>query len=154
MTQAQSMGKGARDGYRLGRHGRVACLIGFSLVTWSGAEPATAASGLGQEPGVGVLLISVVFALLGYLSALALHSVVRVIMAGLMLLAVLLLAHVMGVTVLQPEHLWHQLSEVLPLLSAIGGRLASVLALQITPVLAAVYLVGLGVGLLGLRRLI
>jgi hypothetical protein len=154
VTQANSLEKGRRDEDRLSRRGRVACILSLSLVTWSEVGPATAASVLGQEQGVGVLLTSVVFALLGYLSALALHSVVRVMVAGLMLLAVLLLAHVMGVTVLQPEVLWLQLSEVMPLLLAIGERLTGVLALQITPVLAAVYLVGLGVGLLRLRRLV
>lgn len=154
MTQTHSMENGGRSGYTLGLRGRVACILGISLITWSGVRPATAASVLGQEPGVGALLASVVFALLGYLSALALHSVVKVMMAGLMLLAVLLLAHVMGVTVLQPAHLWRQLSEVMPLFAAIGERLAGMLALQVTPVLATVYLVGLGVGLLRLRRLV
>lgn len=154
MTQTHGMHNGGRGGYRMGLHGRVACILGLSLVTWSGVGPATAASVLGQEPGVGALLASVVFALMGYLSALALHSVVRVMMAGMMLLAVLLLAHVMGVTVLQPEHLWRQLSEVMPLLTAIGERLSDVLALRVTPVLGTVYLVGLGVGLLRLRRLV
>lgn len=154
MTQANGMDNGGRGRDRLDLHGRVVCLLSLSLVLGSGVGPATAAAVLGQEPGVGALLTSVVFALLGYLSALALHSVVKVMMAGLMLLAVLLLAHVMGVTVLQPEHLWSQLREVMPLLSALGERLAGVLALQVTPVLAAVYLVGLGVGLLRLRRLV
>jgi len=71
-----------------------------------------------------------------------------------MMLAVLLLAHVMGVTVLQPEHLWRQLNEGMPLLAGLSERLAGVLALQVTPVLATAYLVGLGVRLLGLRRLV
>jgi hypothetical protein len=53
----------------------VACILGLSLVTWSGVEPATAAAVLGQEPDVEALLASVVFALLGSLSALALSSV-------------------------------------------------------------------------------
>ena len=154
MTQAHGIDNDGRGGYRLGLSRRVACTLGLSLVTWSGVGPATAASVVGQEPGVEALPASIVFALLGYLSALALHSIVKVMMAGLMMLAVLLLANVIGVTMLQPEHLWRQLSEVMPLLSAIGARLSGVLALQVTPVLAIVYLVGLGVGLLRLRRLV
>ena len=154
MIQTDGRHNGGRGESRLGRHRHMACILGLALGTWSGVGPASAAAVLGQEPGGGALLASIVFALLGYLSALALHSVVKVIMAGLMLLAVLLLAHVMGVMVLQPEHLWRQLSEVMPLLAAIGERLSSVLALRVTPVLATVYLVGLGVGLLRLRRLV
>ena len=154
VTQTDGMHSSGRGEYRLGRHGRMACILGLSLVTWPGVGLATAAAVSGQEPGAGALLASVVFALLGYLSALALHSVVKVMMAGLMLLAVLLLAHVMGATVLQPAHLWHQLSAVMPLLSAMGEHLAGGLALQVTPVLATVYLVGLGVGLVRLRRLV
>jgi len=150
------MENAGQGGYRLGLRRRVACILGLSLVTqtWSGAGPATAASVLGQEPGVGALLASIVFALLGYLSALVLHSIVKVMMAGLMMLAVLLLANVMGMTMLQPEHLWRQLSEVMPLPAAISERLSGMLALQVTPVLAIIYLVGLGVGLLRLRRLV
>ena len=75
MTQAHGRENGRRGGYRLGRRGRVACILGLSLVTWSGVEPATAAAVLGQEPDVEALLASVVFALLGSLSALALSSV-------------------------------------------------------------------------------
>jgi hypothetical protein len=154
VTQANGIDNDGQGGYRLGLRRRVACLLGLSLVTWSGVGPATAASVLGQESGVGALLASIVFALLGYLSALALHSIVKVIVAGLMILAVLLLANVMGVTMLQPEHLWRQMSEVMPLLSAISERLSGVLALQVTPVLAIVYLASLGVGLLRLCRLV
>ena len=51
MIQAKSMQNDGRGGYRPGLRGRVACLLGLSMVLGSGVGPATAAAVLGHEIG-------------------------------------------------------------------------------------------------------
>jgi len=125
--------KGSRGGaLPIFGHAAVVPLAGIEQVAWGA-------------------LAFLMFGMLGYLSALVLRTFSRTVIAGLLLLVALALASVMGVIIFPPDFLWQTMREALAWLPSVKEIIVELLRLQIDPILAIGYLLGLFVGLLGLR---
>lgn len=104
-------------------------------------------------PGEQVFAL-IVCGMLGYLSALVLRSFIRTAIAGLLFLAVLILASLMGITLFSPESLSLKILEVLRTIPSLKEIVAGLLELPVNSLLAVGYLVGLFIGLIGLRSFV
>lgn len=132
----------------------VLLLPGFSLSMLATYAHAAEASLKGAEQMTGDALTFFFSGVMGFLSALVLCNLTRVVIAGGLLLAALALASTLGVTLFYPDFLWQVMTEALHLVPSLRELIAGVLQLGVKPVLVIGYLLGLFVGLLGLQSFV
>lgn len=114
-------------------------------------EQVAAASPPGPEQMARNGLAFLIFGLLGFVCGVLLRAVSRTILAGLLFLATLALASIMGVSLVEPDWLWQKMMEVLQWLPSVREIIAALLHLQVSPTSGIAFLVGLLVALLGFR---
>lgn len=95
----------------------------------------------------------VVLVVLGVLSGFLVRSLGRTVIAGLLLVAGLVLANVLGLDWFDLDFLWRTIGEGVGFLPSLKELVTGLLQVTANPLLAVGYLIGLLIGLIGFRSL-